>query len=116
VNRTPSATCGERSREREERQRGRFEEIEESVALLLNAIRNGSFITSRHLHFIKTLSLILFHFYYLSAETVFTTDGRTVIFIPVTHTRARKMKFISPAEEAQCLVAAVSKTPAQCDS
>lgn len=110
------ATCGERSGEREERQRGRYGEIEESVALLRNAIRNSSFITSRHLHFIKILSLILFRFYYLSAETVFTltTDGCN-IYTSHTH-KSQKNEKISPAEETQCLVAAVSKTSAQCDS
>ncbi len=58
-------------REREERQRERCGDIEESVALLYNAIKSSSFITSHHLHFIKLLSLISFSFYYLSAETVF---------------------------------------------
>lgn len=97
MSRTPSATCGIRSGEREER----YGKIEESVALLRNAIRNSSFITSRHLHFIKLLSLISFRFYYLSAETVFalTTDGCN-IYTCHTH-KGQKNESISPAEEKQ---------------
>lgn len=90
------------------------------MALLRNAIRNSSFITSRHLHFIRLLSLISFCFYYLSAETVFTlTEDGCNIYTCHQHIGQKKWEYLPNRRSTrglQCSSAAVSKTSAWCDS